>query len=219
MEYLGSDLEAAEGTFELMVRQALSRRLPQTTQPTSIRDIRGLGPVFVSPGPVQYEVTVPGRSLLRGSTPFTLTIQVAGKVEKQLHGTATIVVAQEVVSLVRPVAQGELITADAVSRTQVQVMQPLHQVATQPEDVIGKHARRSLAGNTPLSTQDVTTVPVVHRGDMVNIVLESPLIKVSTTGEVLEAGKPGDTIRVKNTSSNREVRAQVIDQHTVRIPL
>ena len=36
---------------------------------------------------------------------------------------------------------------------------------------------------------------------------------------VLEAGKPGDTIRVKNTSSNREVRAQVIDKQTVRIPL
>ena len=122
-------------------------------------------------------------------------------------------------SLVRPVAQGEIITPDAVSRTQVQVTQPLRQVATQPEDVIGKHARRSLAGNTPLSTQDVTAVPVVHRGDIVSIVLESPLIKVSTPGEALEAGKPGDTIRVKNTSSNREVRAQVIDKQTVRIPL
>ena len=60
---------------------------------------------------------------------------------------------------------------------------------------------------------------VVHRGDMVRIVLESPLIKVSTPGEALEAGKPGDTIRVKNTSSHREVRAQVIDKQTVRIPL
>ena len=62
-------------------------------------------------------------------------------------------------------------------------------------------------------------MPVVHRGDIVSIVLESPLIKVSTPGEALEAGKPGDTIRVKNTSSNREVRAQVIDKQTVRIPL
>jgi flagellar basal body P-ring formation protein FlgA len=205
--------------MEAVVRQALSRRLPQTTQPTSIRDIRGLSPVFVPLGPVQYEVTAPGRTMVRGSTSFTLTIQVAGKVEKQLHGTATIAVMQEVVSLVRPVAQGEIITPDAVSRTQVQVTQPLRQVATQPEDVIGKHARRSLAGNAPLSTQDVTTVPVVHRGDIVNIVLESPLIKVSAPGEALEAGKPGDTIRVKNTSSNREVRAQVIDKQTVRIPL
>jgi len=205
--------------METVVRQALSRRLPQTMQPTSIRDIRGLSPVCVPLGPVQYEVTVPGRHGWLGPTSFTLTIQVAGKVEKQLHGTATIAVTQEVVSLVRPVAQGEIITPDAVSRTQVQVTQPLRQVATQPEDVIGKHARRSLAGNAPLSTQDVTTVPVVHRGDIVSIVLESPLIKVSTPGEALEAGKPGDTIRVKNTSSNREVRAQVIDKQTVRIPL
>jgi flagella basal body P-ring formation protein FlgA len=205
--------------LETVVRQALSRRLSQTTQRTSIRDIRGLNPIFVPLGPVEYEVTVPGRHMLLGSTSFTLSIQVAGKVAKQLHGTATIAVAQEVVSLVRPVAQGEIITADAVSRTQVQVTQPLRQVVTQPADVIGKHARRSLAGNAPLSTQDVTTVPVVHRGGMVRIVLESPLIKMSTPGEALEAGKPGDTIRVKNTSSNREVRAQVIDKQTVRIPL
>ena len=81
---------------------------------------------------LQYEVTVPGRHMLLGSTSFTLSIQVAGKVAKQLHGTATIAVAQEVVSLVRPVAQGEIITADAVSRTQVQVTQPLRQVMTQP---------------------------------------------------------------------------------------
>jgi flagella basal body P-ring formation protein FlgA len=54
---------------------------------------------------------------------------------------------------------------------------------------------------------------------MVRIVLESPVIKVSTPGEALEAGKPGDTIRVKNTSSQREVRAQVVDKQTVRIPL
>jgi flagella basal body P-ring formation protein FlgA len=54
---------------------------------------------------------------------------------------------------------------------------------------------------------------------MVRIVVESSVIKVSTPGEALEAGKPGDTIRVKNISSQREVRAQVIDKQTVRIPL
>jgi flagella basal body P-ring formation protein FlgA len=54
---------------------------------------------------------------------------------------------------------------------------------------------------------------------MVRIVLESPLLKMSTPGEALETGKPGDTIRVKNTSSHREVRAQVIDKQTVRISL
>jgi flagella basal body P-ring formation protein FlgA len=205
--------------LETVVRQALSRQLPQTTQPPSIRDIRGLGPVVVPLGPVQYEVTVPERRRLLGPTSFTLTIQVDGKVAKQLHGTATVAVAQEVVSLVRPVAQGEIITPDAVSRTQLQVTQPLRQVVTQPEDVIGKLARHSLAGNAPLSTQDVTAVTVVHRGDMVRIVVESPLLKVSAPGEALEAGKPGDTIRVKNTSSNREVRAQVIDKQTVRISL
>jgi flagella basal body P-ring formation protein FlgA len=205
--------------MEAVVRQALSRRLPQTPQRTSVGDIRGLSTVFVPPGPVQYAVTVPERKAWLGPTPFRLAIHVAGKVEKQLHGTAYIATTQEVVSLVRPVAQDEIITADAVSRTQVQVTHPIRQAVTQPQDVIGKRARRSLAGNAPLSTQDVAASPVVHKGDLVRIVLDAPLIKVSTAGEVLEAGKIGDTIRVKNTSSNREVRAQVIDKQTVRIPL
>src|SRR5262245_14032620 len=206
-------------SMEAVVRQALSRRLLQTSQRASIGDIRGLSTVFVPSGPVQYEVTVPRRSALLGPTPFTLAIQVASKVEKQLHGTAYITIAQEVVSLVRPIAQDEIITADAVSRTQVPVTHPMRQAVTQLEDVIGKRARRSLASNASLSTQDVATSPVVHKGDLVRIVLESSLIKVSTAGEVLEAGKVGDTIRVKNTTSNREVRAQVIDKQTVRIPL
>jgi flagellar basal body P-ring formation protein FlgA len=205
--------------MEAAVRQALSRRLSQTPPQPSIRDIRGLSAVFVPPGLVEYEVIVPGRNALLGPTPFTLAIHVAGKVEKQLHGTAYISIAQEVVSLVRPVAQGEIITADAVSRTQVQVTQPLRQAVLQPEEVIGKRAQRSLADNAPLSTRDVAASPVIQKGDLIHIVVESSLIKVSTPGVALEAGKLGDTIRVKNTSSNREIRAQVIDKQTVRIPL
>ncbi|MGE3536967.1 MAG: flagellar basal body P-ring formation chaperone FlgA, partial [Candidatus Tectimicrobiota bacterium] len=61
--------------------------------------------------------------------------------------------------------------------------------------------------------------PVVQRGDLVQIVSEASLMKVSTPGEVLEAGRVGDTIRVKNTASNREVKAQVLDKHTVRVLL
>jgi len=205
--------------MEPAVRQALSERLPQTAARTMIRDIRGLHTVFVAQGPVRYEVTVPGQRAVLGPASFALTISVADRVVKRLHGLASIAIVQEVVSLTRPVAQDEVITADAVTLTEVEVTQPLRQVVTQLEEVIGKRARRALAGHTPLSPRDVVTAPVVQKGDVVNIVLESPLIKVTTVGEALEAGQPGETIRVKNTASNREVRAQVIDKHTVRIQL
>jgi flagella basal body P-ring formation protein FlgA len=205
--------------MEAAVRQLLSQRLPQSAQPSMIRDIRGLYPVLVSPGVVQYEVTLPGQHTVVGPNTFRLAISVDGKLEKQLHGIASIAMTQEVVSLTRPVAKDDIITAEAVSRTQVEVTQPVQQAVTRPEEVIGKRARRALAGNAPLSTQDVIAAPVVQKGDRVHIVLESSLIKVTTAGEALEPGKPGETIRVKNISSNREVRAQVIDKQTVRIQL
>ena len=94
--------------LETAVRQALNRRLPQTTQPTSIRDIRGLSPVSVPLGPVQY-----GAHQCQGATCFTRPYLLyahhsgcLGKSKNSSDGTATIAVVQEVVSLVRPVNTG-----------------------------------------------------------------------------------------------------------------
>lgn len=200
------------------VQQALRQRLPQTAQYT-IRDLRGLHAVWVPLGPVHYEVTIPGQRTALGPQAFKLAIAVHGQMAKQLSGTAYIAMSQDVVSLTRPLARNDVITADAVTQTQIEVTQPLPQLITHPEEVIGKRARRSLANHTPLSTADVVEAPAVQKGALVTIVLESPMLRVTAPGEALEAGRTGETIRVKNISSKREVRAQVIDKHTVRVPL
>jgi flagella basal body P-ring formation protein FlgA len=119
----------------------------------------------------------------------------------------------------RPVAKDEVITADTLRVKQMSLSQMPRQVVSRPEDVIGKRAKRPLQANTTLHTYEVEELPLVQKGDMVLIIVESSLVKISATGEALEKGQRGDTIRVRNTSSSREVRAQVIDKKTVRISL
>jgi flagella basal body P-ring formation protein FlgA len=58
----------------------------------------------------------------------------------------------------------------------------------------------------------------VRNGDVVLILVDSPLLKITAMGEALEQGVHGETIRVRNVTSSREIRAVVVDQKTVRVP-
>jgi flagella basal body P-ring formation protein FlgA len=105
-----------------------------------------------------------------------------------------------------------------VRLSQIKLSQPLRQVMTSVEEVVGKRARRPLRANTMLRTYEVEAQPVVRKGDIVLLVVESARLKVTMLGEALEPGEEGATIRVRNTSSKREVHAVVIDSKTVRVP-
>ncbi|MGE3540120.1 MAG: flagella basal body P-ring formation protein FlgA [Candidatus Tectimicrobiota bacterium] len=161
--------------LEAAARQGLSQQLRQLAPALSIRDIRGLTGVSVSPGPVHYTVLVPSRLPRSGSLPFTLSIEVAGKIERQLTGRAFLQGPQESTSKAAPA--GAQRTAAALAPRQAQ---------ENPQ---------------PVRPPTRAMPPVVQRGDLVQIVSEASLMKVSTPGEVLEAGRVGDTIRVKITAS------------------
>jgi flagella basal body P-ring formation protein FlgA len=58
---------------------------------------------------------------------------------------------------------------------------------------------------------------VVKRGDIVTILLENEKMKLSVPARALERGAVGDTIRVVNTSSDKEVYAVVKSSKTVEV--
>jgi flagella basal body P-ring formation protein FlgA len=69
-----------------------------------------------------------------------------------------------------------------------------------------------------LRTREIESRPLVQKGSAVFIIAESAQLKISVRGEALEHGDQGETIRVRNTSSRREVRAVVVDRKTVKVP-
>lgn len=185
--------------LEAVVRRTLVQRLQQLAPSATIRELRGLDTVSIPPGPVHYEVLTSSRAPRAGWMPFTLVISVAGKAERQLNGTAYLTQPQEAT---RQEAQPPQTAEPALS--------------TLPVTTDG---RTSLTKQSLLMPRPAAPGPSVRRGDVVHIVSEASLIKVSAPGEALESGRVGDTIRVKNTATNREVRAQIIDQQTVRVSL
>jgi len=59
--------------------------------------------------------------------------------------------------------------------------------------------------------------PLVRRGKMVRIILESGPLTVLTSGQSQEDGARDDLVRVKNLSSSKIIYARVVDDNTVKV--
>jgi flagella basal body P-ring formation protein FlgA len=205
------DLEAA-------VLRAITAQMPWHPRQTTVRDLRGIEPVHLPPGPIEYDVTFAANSDFLGPTAFTMLFRVDGHTAARLSGTAYIEVTQEVVTPARSIARNEVISVQDLRITQVPMSPRSAQILTRAEDVVGKRAKRSLQPNATIRATEIEDRPLVQKGDAVLIVIDTGVLKVTAMGQALEQGLRGETIRIKNPTSDREVRAVVLDAKTVRVP-
>lgn len=88
---------------------------------------------------------------------------------------------------------------------------------TELRDVVGKKLTMTVRPNSEITGIMLKTCPLVRRGGMVRIILESGLLTVLATGQSQEDGARDDVVRVKNLSSSKMIHARVVDDHTVKI--
>jgi len=86
-----------------------------------------------------------------------------------------------------------------------------------PAEVVGKSLGTGIRPNTEISRNMVKEVTAVKRGKMVQIVLESGAINITTMGLSEEDGTEGSMVRVKNVTSNKIFYARVIGDSRVRV--
>ncbi len=91
-----------------------------------------------------------------------------------------------------------------------------------PQDVIlegdsldGLQAVCAIAAGSVISRRQAAEPAVVHRGDAVTVQAKVGGIVISATAVADEDGRPGQAIRVRNTDSNKQFRAQVVNAKTV----
>ncbi|AZZ91380.1 flagellar basal body P-ring formation protein FlgA [Hahella sp. KA22] len=90
---------------------------------------------------------------------------------------------------------------------------------TNTEDVVGMITRRPVtAGSAPYPNM-LEAPKLINKGDMVVIEAATSHFSVKMPGVAMADGRRGQQIMVKNSSSNRMVRAEVIGSGHVRTPL
>lgn len=88
---------------------------------------------------------------------------------------------------------------------------------TNPQQLIGKAARRILRSGETVRAGDIAEPIVVHKGDLVTITLNTPGMQLTAQGKAVEDGAMGASIRVTNTQSNRVIDAAVVGPNQVAI--
>ncbi|MBP7526746.1 MAG: flagellar basal body P-ring formation protein FlgA [Syntrophorhabdaceae bacterium] len=85
------------------------------------------------------------------------------------------------------------------------------------EDVIGKVLKRDVPANTLITDRILDDRVVLKRGDVVTIIAESNKLVVQAKGKTVDKGRIGDTIRVKNIASGKELTARVVSGSEVKV--
>jgi flagella basal body P-ring formation protein FlgA len=84
-------------------------------------------------------------------------------------------------------------------------------------EVGGKKAAVRINAGTEITKHMLRSVPVVKKGEVVRIVLESGPMMISAMGLCEEDGGRGDLIRVQNTSSKKTIFARVMGASLVKV--
>ncbi len=90
-------------------------------------------------------------------------------------------------------------------------------VLADPGAAIGKRTTARINAGTEITAAMLRSVPLVKRGEVVRILLESGPMTISAVGQSQEDGGQGDLIRVQNIASKRVIFARVTGHSQVRV--
>ena len=162
------------------------------------------------------EVFLPPNTQLSGRT--TVGVQCQSPERWRIYIPVEVRHMVSVVVARNPIYRGETVERDDLARESRDTGGLRGGHFTDPAEITGQQAERRLRPGRVISARDVAPPVLVERGSRVTITAGSGGFAVSVKGEALADGRKGETIRVRNLSSEREVDAEVVGPGRVRVP-
>jgi flagella basal body P-ring formation protein FlgA len=119
--------------------------------------------------------------------------------------------------LTRALAPGEMIAAADIETIAVKSERLGEGYVTSAAELVGKTPRRAIRPGDPVRPTDIQAPIVIHKGELVTIVLQARSMVLTAQGKALDDGARGATIRISNTRSSRVVEAIVTAPGTAAV--
>ena len=133
-----------------------------------------------------------------------------------VHVPAQVAIYRQIPLAQRDIARGEQISQDHITSGLVNISSIRQTFLPDENAIIGKEAKRNISMGEPFKTSLLDAPTAVKRGEMVTLESMAGSIKVSSTGTALADGRIGQTIRVRNNSSERIISGVVMSQGLVQ---
>ena len=116
---------------------------------------------------------------------------------------------QTVLVLIRGIAPGETITADAFVPETRDASRIVGAAVADPAQAVGRVARRTLSAGAVLSATDLVAQRLIRRGDNVALLSRRGGVEVRVVGKALGDAGENERVTVENLSSRRVVQGVV----------
>ncbi len=203
--------------FEKAFGEYLSSSLPDTVSDFRIIDISTSGNERIPATFDEHRFTVirtsKGMETVIGEAVFYAN----GNEIKKLSASAKVELEAEVVVASERVARGSTIADGMVRLEKMKVRGPVGELCTDLAEVVGQVADRSLQPNRPVAKASLAQPMDVKAGDLILILAESSVVKLTTRGIAKKDGSIGDLIPVVNLRSNKRLFGRVVDAGTVQV--
>jgi len=172
-------------------------------------------PFTVPRGDLEHEV-IPSNDQVIGSRYFTVRFRVDGKLagnvtlRGELEATAPVVVAS------RDLERDTVLGPDDLKIAKRDVTRAREPLMSR-ERAAGMRLKRSLDSGDVLERGRLDRPVLVDRGEVVTMEAKKGRLLLTAKGVASSKGKKGETIKVTNTNSQREVLCKVVDSGRVRV--
>ncbi|MBW1801916.1 MAG: flagellar basal body P-ring formation protein FlgA [Deltaproteobacteria bacterium] len=181
---------------------------PYSRDRMTFERIKAPGDVALPQGQLHWEVLERGSGLL-GHVPLVISFRVDGKSIRKVPVSGKVSVTQRFLKAAKRIKSGMDIERGDIVLAMEERMSLRDQAMTDPEDVVGKRAVRTIQPGQIITAKLVDEPPMVKKGKTVIIKAENRWLRVTALGKVLENGSMGDQVRVLNISSGKEVFSTV----------
>lgn len=163
------------------------------------------------------EIFYPARARRMG--PTTVGVQcMVGKSWKIFVPIQVKVFAPAVVSK-QSLPRGSILTSEDLKLVKREVSSAMYGHFASIKQLEGMELRISMAQGQIIGPRAIKPRHLVKRGDIVTVIAESNGLHIRIKGKALMNGYHGQSIRVKNTRSDRVLQGEVVAVRTVRINL
>jgi flagella basal body P-ring formation protein FlgA len=153
----------------------------------------------------------------RTGRPAQFTLRVGNK--RLGIAVASVTVSVPHVRTIAPVDRDHAVTAEAVQEQDGEVAGVRFEPLPRLDEVIGAHARRSLAAGEVLSQAVVAVPDAVQAGDDVKVVVRVGVLEAWGVGRASGSGRVGDVVRITRGTARGLQRALVLSPGVVQVLL
>ena len=210
-------LRVSKGKITEIMRNYIFKEIPWDRDTVKIKRINVSSDLVLPKGDVTYEVTPLKYWNFVGSKSIPVIFRINDAYKKKIWVGVEIEVLTDVVVSSKRLNRYRIASKEDLRLEKRDMARVPRNVITKLEEVVGKRIKRRIDVGSIITADLLDLPPVIRRGDMVTITVETDILKITTLGEARKNGLEGEMIKVLNIASRKEVYGIVMDPKTVKI--